>query len=197
MSKRKHSAAIKEFAKERLCLQFLVDFVSFVFFLVASLMNSLHQLKADNARLEERLVSLTTRKNQLLQVNARLATPMSCTNTSSTASPSATKQTTPNSASTAAVSTQDTLTADTRTTPSSEGPRSAVSACANGAAVLGVCPGVLGTKVSSVTEGKAPMSANTKQGSVMGGNEFLWYNSWQVPFAIASQYAKNLSKIYI
>lgn len=135
---------------------------------VASLMNSLHQLKADNARLEERLVSLTTRKNQLLQVNARLATPMSCTNTSSTASPSATKQTTPNSASTAAVSTQDTLTADTRTTPSSEGPRSAVSACANGAAVLGVCPGVLGTKVSSVTEGKAPMSANTKQGSVMG-----------------------------
>lgn len=158
-------------------------------------MNSLHQLKADNARLEERLVSLTTRKNQLLQVNARLATPMSCTNTSSTASPSATKQTTSNSASTAAVSTQDSLTADTRTTPSSEGARSAISTSVNGAAMMGVCPGVLGTKVSSATEGKAPISANTKQGSVTGGNEFLWYNIWNKQARAFLRLCNNMLKI--
>ena len=49
-------------------------------------MSSLHQLKADNARLEERLLSLTARRSQLLAVSARLASPMSCTPTSTTTS---------------------------------------------------------------------------------------------------------------
>ncbi|XP_031560664.1 zinc finger protein zfp-1-like [Actinia tenebrosa] len=53
---------------------------------VASLMSSLHQLKADNTRLESRLESLMSRRSQLLQVSSRLAAPMSCTptNTSTT-----------------------------------------------------------------------------------------------------------------
>ena len=49
-------------------------------------MSSLHQLKADNARLEERLLGLTSRRSQLLAVSARLASPMSCTPTSTTTS---------------------------------------------------------------------------------------------------------------
>ena len=60
----------------------------FVFFipLVASLMSSLHQLKADNGRLENRLDSLVSRRSQLLQVSSRLSASMSCTptNTSTT-----------------------------------------------------------------------------------------------------------------
>lgn len=49
-------------------------------------MSSLHQLKADNTRLENRLESLISRRSQLLQVSSRLAAPMSCTptNTSTT-----------------------------------------------------------------------------------------------------------------
>lgn len=49
-------------------------------------MSSLHQLKADNTRLENRLDSLMSRRSQLLQVSSRLAAPMSCTptNTSTT-----------------------------------------------------------------------------------------------------------------
>lgn len=45
-------------------------------------MSSLHQLKADNSRLENRLDSLLARRSQLIQVNARLSAPMSCTPTS-------------------------------------------------------------------------------------------------------------------
>ncbi|KXJ28256.1 protein AF-10 [Exaiptasia diaphana] len=48
---------------------------------VASLMSSLHQLKADNSRLENRLESLLSRRSQLLQVSSRLSASMSCTPT--------------------------------------------------------------------------------------------------------------------
>lgn len=44
-------------------------------------MSSLHQLKADNSRLENRLESLLSRRSQLLQVSSRLSASMSCTPT--------------------------------------------------------------------------------------------------------------------
>ena len=157
---------------ERVLHRVLFKSVLFVFSIVASLMNSLHQLKADNARLEERLATLTTRKNQLLQVNVRLATPMSCTNTNSTTSPCVTKQTTPNASSITTVSTQGTLTADTRTTQIIDGPRGSVSASANGSAKTEISPSGTETKVPSIGETKVPISANAKQATLSGGNEF-------------------------
>lgn len=140
---------------------------------VASLMNSLHQLKADNARLEERLATLTTRKNQLLQVNARLATPMSCTNTSSTTAPNTTKQNTPSASSTTTVTSQGTLTPETRTTHSSEGPRGSISAGADGAPKAEGPQRGGESKAPSISEGKVPMSANAKPSSVSGGKETI------------------------
>ena len=137
-------------------------------------MSSLHQLKADNARLEERFNTLTSRKNQLLQVNARLATPMSCTNTSSTVTPSVTKQTTPSTSSSTAVASQGTLTTETKTTQSDEGPRGSISAGADGAPRMDVSQSAREGKVSLVTDGKVPMSANVKPASVSGGNKNIY-----------------------
>ncbi|PFX24569.1 protein AF-10-like [Stylophora pistillata] len=127
---------------------------------VASLMSSLHQLKADNSRLEERLSTLTNRKNQLLQVNARLATPMSCTNTSSTVTPSNAKQPALSGSGVTAV-TQGALSTDTKTTPSNYGPRGSISAGSDGAPKVDVSPG---TK-----DGKVPLSSSVKpvSGSVV------------------------------
>ena len=142
--------------------------------LVASLMNSLHQLKADNARLEDRLASLTTRKNQLLQVNTRLATPMSCTNTSSTTTPNMTKHTSPSASSTTTVASQGNLTPETRTTHSSEGPRGSISAGADGAPKADGPQSGGESKAPSITEGKVPMSANAKPLIVSGGKETVF-----------------------
>lgn len=46
------------------------------FFLVASLLSCLHQLRAENSRLEEHVSSLLQRRDHLLAVNARLAIPL-------------------------------------------------------------------------------------------------------------------------
>ena len=116
-------------------------------------MSSLHQLKADNSRLEERLSTLTNRKNQLLQVNARLATPMSCTNTSSSVTPSNARQPAVSGPSVTTV-TQGALSTDTKTTPSNYGPRGSVSAGSDGAPKRDVSPG---TK-----DGKVPLSSSVK-----------------------------------
>lgn len=130
-------------------------------FVVASLMSSLHQLKADNSRLEERLVTLTTRKNQLLQVNARLATPMSCTSTSSTATPVSTKQSTSNTPGGVTASSQGSLSTETKTTVSSGGPRGSVSAGSDGAPKVDISP--------STSEGKVPLSAGVKPANIVAG----------------------------
>lgn len=45
-------------------------------FLVASLLSCLHQLRAENLRLEEHVSSLLQRRDHLLAVNARLAIPL-------------------------------------------------------------------------------------------------------------------------
>ena len=126
-------------------------------------MSSLHQLKADNARLEERLSTLTNRKNQLLQVNVRLATPMSCTSTSSTTTPNVTKQSTPTASGAVTATSQGSLSTETRTTQSNEGPRGTISAGADGAPKVDV--------PQSTGEGKVPMSANVKPASITGGND--------------------------
>ena len=144
--------------------------LSYAFFAAASLMSSLHQLKADNSRLEERLASLTSRKNQLLQVNARLATPMSCTSTSLTATPSVVSQSTPTSSRAATAASQGSLSTETKTTQSLEGPRGTIKAGADGAPNLKVSQSADGGKVSLVSEGKAPMSADVKPGNITGGN---------------------------
>ena len=129
--------------------------------LVASLMSSLHQLKADNSRLEERLSTLTNRKNQLLQVNARLATPMSCTSTSSTATPVTTKQSTLSTPGAVTAASQGSLSTETKTTLSSDGPRGSVSAGADGAPKMDVSP--------STVQGKAPLSAGVKPATSVAG----------------------------
>lgn len=131
-----------------------------LFCTVASLMSSLHQLKADNSRLEERLVTLTSRKNQLLQVNARLATPMSCTSTSSTATPLTTKQSAPSAPSVTAAS-QGSLSTETRTTLSSDGPRGSISAGSDGAPKMDVTP--------STGVGKVLVSASVEPVSSIAG----------------------------
>lgn len=128
---------------------------------VASLMSSLHQLKADNSRLEERLATLTTRKNQLLQVNARLATPMSCTSTSSTATPVSTKQSTLNTPGGVTASSQGSLSTETKTTVSGGGPRGSVSAGSDGAPKIDVSP--------STSEGKVMLSSSVKPASSVAG----------------------------
>lgn len=46
------------------------------FILVASLLSCLHQLRAENLRLEEHVNSLLQRRDHLLAVNARLAIPL-------------------------------------------------------------------------------------------------------------------------
>ena len=132
-----------------------------LFVVVASLMSSLHQLKADNSRLEERLATLTTRKNQLLQVNARLATPMSCTSTSATATPVSTKQSTLNTSGGVMASSQGSLSTETKTTVSSGGPRGSVSAGSNGAPKIDVSP--------STSEGKVLLSPGVKTASSVAG----------------------------
>ena len=124
-------------------------------------MSSLHQLKADNSRLEERLTTLTTRKNQLLQVNARLATPMSCTSTSSTATPISTKQSTSNTPGGVTASSQGSLSTETKTTVSSGGPRGSVSAGPDGAPKVDVSP--------STSDGKVPLSSGVKPASSVAG----------------------------
>ena len=124
-------------------------------------MSSLHQLKADNSRLEERLVTLTTRKNQLLQVNARLATPMSCTSTSSTVIPVSTKQSTSNTPGGVTASSQGSLSTETKTTVSSNGPRGSVSAGSDGAPKVDVSP--------STSERKIPLSVSVKPASNVAG----------------------------
>lgn len=43
---------------------------------VASLLNCLHQLRQENQRLEEHILMLTARRDQLLAVNARLSLPL-------------------------------------------------------------------------------------------------------------------------
>lgn len=48
----------------------------FVLFSVASLLSCLHQLRAENLRLEEHVSSLLQRRDHLLAVNARLAIPL-------------------------------------------------------------------------------------------------------------------------
>lgn len=48
----------------------------FVFFLVASLLSCLHQLRSENIRLEEHVNNLIARRDHLLAVNARLAIPL-------------------------------------------------------------------------------------------------------------------------
>lgn len=134
----------------------------YVFFVVvASLMSSLHQLKADNSRLEERLATLTTRKNQLLQVNARLATPMSCTSTSATATPVSTKQSTLNTSCGVMASSQGSLSTETKTTVSGSGPRGSVSAGSDGAPKIDVSP--------STSEGKVLLSPGVKTASSVAG----------------------------
>lgn len=45
-------------------------------FTVASLLSCLHQLRAENLRLEEHVNSLLQRRDHLLAVNARLAIPL-------------------------------------------------------------------------------------------------------------------------
>ena len=129
---------------------------------VASLMSSLHQLKADNSRLEERLTTLTTRKNQLLQVNARLATPMSCTSTSSTATPVSTKESTPHTPGGVTASSQGSLSTETKTTVSSGGPRGSVSAGPDGAPKMDVSP-------STSEAGKVVLSSGGKSASSVAG----------------------------
>ena len=124
-------------------------------------MSSLHQLKADNSRLEERLATLTTRKNQLLQVNARLATPMSCTSTSATATPVSTKQSTSNTSGGVMASSQGSLSTETKTTVSSGGPRGSVSAGSDGAPKIDVSP--------STSEGKVLLSPGVKTASSVAG----------------------------
>lgn len=47
---------------------------------VASLLNCLHQLKSENQRLEESVRNLSTRRDHLLSVNARLALPFTTVN---------------------------------------------------------------------------------------------------------------------
>lgn len=47
-----------------------------LFFAVASLLSCLHQLRAENLRLEEHVSSLLQRRDHLLAVNARLAIPL-------------------------------------------------------------------------------------------------------------------------
>ena len=154
-------------------------------------MSSLHQLKADNTRLEERLASLTNRKNQLLQVNARLATPMSCTSTSLTATPSVVSQSTPTSSRAATAASQGSLSTETKTTQSLEGPRGTIKAGADGAPKLKVSQSADGGKVPLVSEGKAPMSANVKPGSITGGNHQCLINfpSWYI--STSSRFFKN------
>ena len=129
--------------------------------LVASLMSSLHQLKADNSRLEERLATLTTRKNQLLQVNARLATPMSCTSTSSTATLVSNKQSTLNTPGGVTASLQGSLSTETKTTVSSGGPRGSVSAGSDGTPKIDVSP--------STSAGKVLLSPSVKPASSVAG----------------------------
>ena len=124
-------------------------------------MSSLHQLKADNSRLEERLATLTTRKNQLLQVNARLATPMSCTSTSATATPASTKQSTLNTSGGVLASSQGSLSTETKTTASSGGPRGSVSAGSDGAPKIDVSP--------RTSEGKVLLSPGVKPASSAAG----------------------------
>lgn len=53
---------------------------------VASLLSCLHQLRAENLRLEEHVNSLLQRRDHLLAVNARLAIPL--TNQNPVAAPS-------------------------------------------------------------------------------------------------------------
>lgn len=126
-------------------------------------MSSLHQLKADNSRLEERLSTLTNRKNQLLQVNARLATPMSCTSTSSTATPVTAKQSTPSTLGGAGLTaaSQGSLSTETKTTLSSDGPRGSVSAGSDGAPKMDISP--------STVQGKVSLSAGVKTVTSVAG----------------------------
>jgi len=44
--------------------------------LVASLLSCLYQLKAENRTLEERIATMTARRDRLLAVNARLSVPL-------------------------------------------------------------------------------------------------------------------------
>ena len=145
-------------------------------------MSSLHQLKADNTRLEERLASLTNRKNQLLQVNARLATPMSCTSTSLTVTPCVASQSTPASSRASTASSQGSLSTETKTTQSLEGPRGTIKAGADGAPKLEVSQSADGGKVPLVSDGKAPISANVKPGNIAGGNHQCLVNApkWNI-----------------
>lgn len=46
------------------------------FFPVASLLSCLHQLRAENVRLEDHVNNLVARRDHLLAVNARLAIPL-------------------------------------------------------------------------------------------------------------------------
>ena len=48
-----------------------------IYFLVASLLSCLHQLRAENIRLEEHVSTLLQRRDHLMAVNARLAIPLS------------------------------------------------------------------------------------------------------------------------
>jgi hypothetical protein len=50
-----------------------------VVFVVASLLSQMHQLKSENARLEEHVKKLTSYRDHLLATNARLAVPFTVT----------------------------------------------------------------------------------------------------------------------
>lgn len=52
------------------------NLMNFLLISVASLLSCLHQLRAENMRLEEHVASLLQRRDHLLAVNARLAIPL-------------------------------------------------------------------------------------------------------------------------
>ncbi|XP_074658988.1 uncharacterized protein LOC141911828 [Tubulanus polymorphus] len=56
--------------------QFLMDHAQGQHFDIASLLNCLHQLQAENHRLEEHITSLVARRDHLLAINARLTLPL-------------------------------------------------------------------------------------------------------------------------
>lgn len=59
-----------------LCFLYVEKIFKIIVFAVASLLSCLHQLRAENLRLEEHVSSLLQRRDHLLAVNARLAIPL-------------------------------------------------------------------------------------------------------------------------
>ena len=53
-------------------LSFSIEFLNVYFYLVASLLSCLHELRAENIRLEKEVRDLTSRRDNLLAINSRL-----------------------------------------------------------------------------------------------------------------------------